>query len=382
MNKIQSSEYTKKYGPIRSWSETVANSILATYSDPKALHNHHPGQWCYQNGFFLNALFTLWQKTKRQDYWDYLVNWVDLFINEGGVFDETKYTRTEYNLDNVLPGRLLIALYQETKVERYKKAAYALMEQLKTQPRTSEGGYWHKKIYPYQMWLDGIYMAELFSVEFANTFNTPRYFDEAVHQITLIHQHTHDPTTGLLYHGWDETKTQVWSHPERGTSPEFWGRAIGWYIMALVDCLDVLPASHAGRNRLITILQNLSTSLATYQHPETGMWYQVLDKSNRSDNWPETSCTAMFAYAFAKGAKKGYLEPTFRVRAEQAYQRLLDQYVYLDQQEHFYMTDIVVVGSLRSNADYEYYVTSDRRTNDFKGVAAFVYASLEIERYE
>ena len=376
---MTSREYILRSGPIRSWGEIVADSVLATYPDPKDLHNHHPGEWVYQNGFFVNALFALWQKTGKQTYWQYLVNWVDLFINQEGEFDPAKYQQAAYNLDNILPGRLLFALYRETGSERYKTAAYALKEQIDTQPRTTEGGYWHKLIYPNQMWLDGIYMAELFSVEFAQTFNEPYYFDEAVHQITLIYQHTHDPHTGLLYHGWDESKTQVWAHPERGTSPEFWGRAIGWYAMALVDCLDLLPTDHAGHDRLLSILQHLAASLAVYQHPETGMWYQVLDKRERPDNWPEISCTAMFAYAFAKGVSKGYLDPVFRTKAEQAYQRLIDQYVLFDQEGRFYLTDIVSVGSLRSNADYEYYVTTDRRTNDFKGVAAFLYASLELD---
>jgi unsaturated rhamnogalacturonyl hydrolase len=216
-------------------------------------------------------------------------------------------------------------------------------------------------------------------VEFARAFDAPHYFDEAVHQITLMYRHTHDPKTGLLYHGWDETKTQVWAYPERGTSPEFWGRAIGWYSMALVDCLDYLPAEHSGRPKIIDIFQNLAASIATYQDPNSGLWYQVLDKGDRPDNWHETSCSAMFAYAFAKGVRKGYLDSTFRECTEKAYQGLVSHYVYLDEKGHFYLTDTVKVGSLRSKADYEYYVSTERRTNDFKGVAAFLYASLEME---
>jgi rhamnogalacturonyl hydrolase YesR/polygalacturonase len=364
---------------VHSWAGKVADSILTTYPNPKTLHNHHPGEWCYQNGFFVNALFALWQKTKCQDYWQYLMNWVDVFVTDDGVIDEQKYKREKYNLDNILPGRLLISLYQETQDEKYRKAALYLMEQLKKHPRTSEGGYWHKQIYPYQMWLDGIYMAELFSVEFARTFDAPHYFDEAAHQIILIHSHTYDPKTGLLYHGWDETKTQVWAHPERGTSPEFWGRAIGWYTMALAECLDILPEKHPRRKTLVEIFQNLANSVAHYQDPQTGLWYQVLDKGDRPDNWHETSCTAMFAYAFARGVRKGYLDDSFREQAEQAYQGLIDHYVYLDENGYFYLTDTVKVGSLCSKADYEYYVTTERRVNDFKGVSAFLYASLEME---
>jgi unsaturated rhamnogalacturonyl hydrolase len=373
-------DYTAQYGELQtSWAEKIADAVMATYPEPKDLHEYHPGRWVYQNGIFINALFQLWQKIKRQEYFKYIVDWVDIFINENGVFDARKYNPEAYTLDNILPGRILIPLYQETHQEKYKNAALALIHQLRKQPRTSEGGYWHKLVYPYQMWLDGIYMGDLFSVEFARAFDEPEWFDEAVRQITLIHEKTHDPNTGLLYHGWDETKSKVWAHPERGTSPEFWGRALGWYTVALVECLEVLPEEHSGREAVLTILKNLAKSLIKYQHPETGMWYQVLDKLERPDNWPETSCTSMFAYALAKGVRKGYLAPEYRAQAEKAYRHLLDEYLYLDQEGNFYLTGIVTVGSLRDNADYDYYVTSEQRTNDFKGVGAFLYLCLEME---
>lgn len=362
-----------------SWAGAVADSVLSTYPNPRDLHNHHPGEWVYQNGFFVNALFALWQRTRTPAYWQYLVDWVDLFVDGDGRFDPAAYQPDAYNLDNILPGRLLLSLYRETGAVRYKRAARQLAQQLDKQPRTCEGGYWHKQIYPYQMWLDGIYMAEVFSVEFAATFHEPCYFDEAAHQIMLIHRHTHDPHTGLLYHGWDETRTQVWAHPERGTSPEFWGRAVGWYVMALVDCLEVLPSAQPGRPKLLSILQELAASVARYQDADTGLWYQVLDKADRPDNWTETSCTAMFAYAFAKGVRLGYLDGGFRSYAQAAYRGLLDEYVTLDAQGRFALHETVSVGTLRSEGDYAYYVSTPRRTNDFKGVAAFLYASLELE---
>jgi unsaturated rhamnogalacturonyl hydrolase len=372
-------DYTARYGALqKTWAEIVADSVLAAYPDPKDLHDYHPGRWVYQNGLFINALFALWQKTKRQEYFHYIVKWVDLFIDEDGVFDTQTYTPGAYVLDSILPGRVLIALYNETRQDKYRNAAQALIEQLRTQPRTSDGGYWHKQIYPNQMWLDGIYMADLFSVEFARTFGQPEWFDEAVHQITLIHQHTHDPETGLLYHGWDETKTRIWAHPERGTSPEFWGRAVGWYVMALVDCLEVLPKDHRGRGGVLSILRSLAAGLARYQHPDTGAWYQVLDKREQADNWPETSCTVMIATAFAKGVRLGFLDPSYQARAQHAYRYVVEQCVHFDQDGQCYLTGIVTVGSLRENADYNYYVTSQQRTNDFKGIGAFLYASLEI----
>ncbi len=373
-------DYAAQYGELRKpWAETIADSVLATYPNPNDLHDYHPGRWVYQNGIFINALFQLWQKTERPEYFQYIVDWVDIFIDENGVFDPRKYNPEVYTLDNILPGRILISLYQETGREKYKIAAQALIQQLQNQPKTSEGGYWHKQVYPYQMWLDGIYMADLFSSEFARALDEPQWFDEAVHQITLIYAKTLDPATGLLYHGWDETKTQIWAHPERGTSPEFWGRALGWYTVALVEALEVLPDHHDGCQAVLTILNNLAVSLVKCQHPDTGMWYQVLDKRDRPDNWPETSCTTMFAYAFAKAARKGYVTPEYRAYADKAYQYMLNECLYLDQHGDFYLTGIVTVGSLRDNADYDYYVTSPQRTNDFKGVGAFLYLCLEME---
>ena len=376
---MTSYDYIEQYGPIESWAEIVADSILATYPEPKDLHDHHPGEWVYQNGLFINALFALWQKTGRREYFQYVVDWVNVFIDEAGNFRPGKYHPEEFRLDDILPGRVLIALYAQTKLDKYKRAALTLLRQLQQQPRTTEGGYWHKQIYPNQMWLDGIYMADLFSMEIARDFDKPEFFNEAVHQIMLMHRHAHDPQTGLLYHGWDENKTQVWAHLERGTSPEFWGRAIGWYMMALVDGLDILPPQHQGRDELVDILHSLADSVAGYQDSESALWYQVVNRGDREDNWIETSCSAMFAYAFAKGARLGYLGSNYRERAETAYRNLIERYVRFDKEKRWYLTEIVCVGSLRSQADYEYYVTTARRDNDFKGVGAFLYLCIEME---
>ncbi|GAK53583.1 hypothetical protein U14_04849 [Candidatus Moduliflexus flocculans] len=374
-------DYRARYGELKkTWAEIVADSVLATYPHPKDLHVYHPEKWVYQNGFFINALFALWQKTRRQAYFDYIVRWVDLFVAEDGQFKPGKYWQEEYALDNILPGRILIALYRETGAAKYQRAAGILMDQLKNQPRTSDGGYWHKQRYPYQMWLDGIYMADVFSVEFAKVFKQPEHFDDAIHQIRLMYQRAHDPRTGLLFHGWDERKTQVWAHPERGASPEIWGRAVGWYLMALVDCLESLPAEHAERAAVLRILQEVAQSVAACQDAETGLWHQVLDKRDRLDNWLETSCSAMFVYAFAKGVRLGYLDASFSAQAQRAYQSLLDRHIFLDARQRVTMTGVVSVGTLRSTGDYEYYVSSEQRLNDFKGLAAFLYASMECDR--
>jgi unsaturated rhamnogalacturonyl hydrolase len=277
----------------------------------------------------------------------------------------------------------LLYLYQNSKEEKYKKAADTLADQMLNQPKTKDGGYWHKLSYPHQMWLDGVYMGDVFNCQYAATFNKLVFYDEAVHQIELIYNHTIDSVTGLLYHGWDESVNDVWSDPVRGTSPEFWGRGMGWYMMALVDVLDYLPANHPKRTKIITILNKTSEALAKVQDANTYLWYQVLDKGYRPDNWIETSCSAMFAYAFAKGAIKGYLPGEYLQKAEDAFNSMINEYVYFDSEGRFYLTETVYVGTLNfknSDGSYNYYVNVDRRINDFKGVSAFLYLSMALDK--
>ncbi len=365
---------------MKPMAKRVAGSVLAGYPDPRDLNLRG---WDYHNGFFLSSLFELWERDKDAKYLKYIRDWVDLYVDEAGRIDEKAYKKAERQLDDILPGRLLVSLYRLTGEEKYRKAAFYLTDQLREQPRTGDGGYWHKNVYPHQMWLDGIYMASLFSIEFAEAFKEPRSFDEACHQIALVYRHTFDSKTGLLYHGWDESRTQVWANAETGASPEFWGRAIGWYAMALVDSLDKLPKDHAKRGELINILKSLASSLARHQDAKTGLWYQIIDKGERSDNWHETSASSMFVYALAKGARMGYIDARYLDAAKKAYQGILNNHVYTDQAGRFYLTGTAWIGTLNpkvSKGDYDSYVKTARQLNDIKGVAAFLWASLEMER--
>jgi unsaturated rhamnogalacturonyl hydrolase len=233
------------------------------------------------------------------------------------------------------------------------------------------------------MWLDGIFMGDVFSMQYANAYKQPQGYDEAVHQIKLIYQHTADLATGLLYHGWDESRNPVWAHPQRGTSPEFWGRAIGWYLFALIECLDYLPADHPERKDIIKIFQDVSASVKNYQDVKTNLWYQVIDKGNQPGNWIETSCSAMFTYAFAKGNHQGFLDATYLSSAQQAYQSLLDGYVFIDDHGNFHFDRTVKIGTLNtktSKGDFQYYITTECRIDDYKGLAALLFASMELGR--
>lgn len=373
--------YIAAKGEPHKWSEVVAKSILATYPNPADLEIFSAGKWSYTNAFFLNALSELQTRDKNQEYFNYLKSWADLFINDKGQINPSKYEREIFELDNIPPGRLLMYLYQQTHDERYRKATDELIDQLNQQPRTSEGGFWHKKVYTNQMWLDGIYMADVFLAQYASMFKQEKYVDEAAKQMELMYKHALDTKTGLLYHGWDESKNKVWANPETGASPEFWGRAVGWYIMALVDGLDYFPANHPRREALLKIFKDLSLSLTHYQD-KTGMWYQVLDKGDKPGNWLESSGTAMIAYAYAKGYLKGYLGAEYLNKAKKAFDGLKKNEIYFDDQGRFYLNGTVKVGTLNvrvSKGDFNYYVGVDRRMNDFKGVAAFMYLAIALE---
>lgn len=366
---------------INNWSERIFESSLNFYPDPRQFTIISPGEWTYEHGMFLNAGYELWQRTQNPRYLHYIKSWVDLFLTPEGKIMEEEYDVAQYRLDDILPGRLCLFLYEQTGDIRYKTAADQLIDHLEHQPVTTEGGYWHKQIYPHQMWLDGIYMADIFSMQYGKMFNEPKWFDEASRQIQLISNHTLDPVTGLMYHGWDESRNPVWANPVTGASPAFWGRAIGWYFMAVIDCLDYLPESHPSRQSIIGIFRNLAASIAKYQDDNTKLWYQVIDKGDQPGNWIETSCSSMFAYGFAKGANKGLLDASYRQRAQDAFDALIRNYTWYDGNGNLYFDQTVKVGTLNpkvSKGDYEYYIGGEKRINDYKGLGALLYASLEM----
>jgi unsaturated rhamnogalacturonyl hydrolase len=258
------------------------------------------------------------------------------------------------------------------------------MKQLDTQPRTSEGGFWHKKIYPYQMWLDGIYMVAPFYVQYADRFKEPGGFDDAAHQILLIERHTRDPKTGLYYHAWDESKMQKWANPQTGCSPHFWGRAMGWYAMAIADVLDFLPASHRTWDRIVTIFARMIHALMLVQDKNTGLWYQVLDRGGDEGNYTEASASCMFVYALAKGIRKGYLASKCLEAAQSGYAGIIKHFVEVDDHGQVNLMRTChtagLGGKQQRDGSYGQYVGEPIVTNDPKGVGAFLLAGVEMER--
>lgn len=340
--------------------------------------------WEYDNGLMLRGCEQLGLKQGDARYLDYVKKSVDRLVRADGSIKG--YKLEDYTLDNINSGKLLFALLARAtdakERERYTKALQLLRSQLKNQPRTSDGGFWHKKIYPSQMWLDGLYMAAPFMAQYAATFNESALYDDAVKQVVLMEQHLRDAKTGLLYHGWDESKQQRWASSVSGTSPEFWGRSLGWYAMGLVDLLDYLPEKHAKRAEVLGVLQRLATALAAVQDKQRGVWWQVLDKPAAARNYREASATAMFSYALAKAVRRGWLDSAkFGPVAERAYAGLLKEFVSTDAQGNVELRGVCKVAGLGGNpyrdGSYEYYVSTDIASNDPKGLGAFILASVE-----
>ncbi len=356
------------------WSVRTADSVIKRRAPKSA-------EWHYENGVILKAIEQVWLKTGDSRYWDFIKETLDRFITPDG--EILTYSLVEYNFDLVNLGKLLFPVYRQTGDPRYKRAIDLLREQIRWQPRTTDGGFWHKHIYPYQMWLDGIYMASPFYAEFGRTFNEPAAFDDVAHQIILIEKRTRDVKTGLLYHAWDESKKQRWADPETGRSRFFWGRAIGWYAMAIVDDLDYFPPAHAKCGEIIAILQRLVDALEKVQDQSTGAWYQILDLPDRPGNYLEASATCMFAYAIAKAIRKGYLDQKHLATAQRAYQGILDRFIQVDAlglvNLHWTCGGAGLGGTPYRDGSFEYYIGERIVTNDYKGVGPFIMASVEME---
>jgi unsaturated rhamnogalacturonyl hydrolase len=355
---------------------------LSEQAAATAMSLNPPSKWTYDHGLVLKGIERVYTTTNNKQYLDFIQHSIDHFVSDDGSI--RTYSINEYNLDHILPGRNLLFLYKTTGQEKYRKAAALLREQLKTHPRTSEGGFWHKKIYPSQMWLDGLYMGEPFYAEYAATFHEDAAFDDIAKQFILMERHSRDDKTGLLYHGWDESKQQRWANPSTGRSPNFWGRAMGWYAMALVDVLDYFPQKHPQRAELIAILNRVARAIAKYQDARSGLWYQVLDKGGAQGNYLESSAACMFVYALAKGVRNGYLPASYKKTADDGYRGIQREFVKYDANGRFNLAGTVSVAGLGGNpyrdGSYEYYLSEKVVTNDPKGIGAFLLAATELEK--
>jgi unsaturated rhamnogalacturonyl hydrolase len=361
------------------WSVKMTDAVIAR-NDSLVNYLGKAPKYEYDLAFLASAIDKLGKTDAK--YSEYAKAYIDYFVLEDGKINGHKLE--DYNIDRVRPGLNMLELYARTGEEKYKTAIETLVNQMENQPRTKSGGFWHKKIYPYQMWLDGIYMGSPFLARYAKDFNQPKWFDEVTFQIQEIYRETLDEKNGLLYHAWDESREQRWCNPETGQSKHFWSRAEGWYVMAIVDVLDYLPENHKDRVAIIGILNNVCAALLKVQDEKTGLWYQVLDMGGKEGNYLEASGTAMFIYTFAKGAKNGYLDKKYLEIAGKAFDSMITVMVKTGDDGLPALTNTCGACGLGGNpyreADYNYYITEKQVENDQKGVAPFILAAIELNK--
>lgn len=363
------------------WSERMALSIMKRHPESYQIDDQKEPKWDYVHGLVLNSFEALYKKTKNRNYYTYIKNYADATIDQNSVV--ASYKLDTYNIDMVTSGSLLFELYATTKDPRYLAVLQQLRKQIEEQPRTASGGFWHKKIYPNQMWLDGLYMGSPFYARYTSVFEGGKQLDDIAKQFELIQQHATDPNTGLLYHAWDESKQMPWANKETGTSPNFWSRSMGWYAMALVDVLDYFPKDHPKQKVLVGYLNQLAVALVKYQD-ESGLWYQVTDKGDKAGNYLESSGSSMFAYAMAKGANKGYLPSKYKAIANKAFDGLTTKLIQVAADGTLTITQACAVAGLGGtpyrDGSYAYYINERKKDNDPKATGPFILAALELNR--
>lgn len=364
-------------------SEQLTLTAMETlFQDTTVLKDAKGPRWSYDMGVVLEGAAQVWRNTGNGDYFKYIQSSMDAYVDKTGII--RTYKSEDFNIDNIKNGRSLLLLYKVTGQQKYLTAATHLYNQLQQQPRTKAGGFWHKKIYPNQMWLDGLYMGEPFYAEYAALMKKDSAFNDIANQFILMEKVSRDTKTGLLYHGYDESRLEKWADPATGKSPNFWGRAMGWYIMALVDVLDNFPKNHPKRAELIAILNRTAIATVKYQDSKSGVWFDIMDMPTRKGNYLESSASSMFVYGLAKGVRKGYLPQSFMAAANKGYAGLKKEFIESAGDERVNLTKTVSVSGLGGKPKYrdgsfEYYISEKVITNDPKGVGSFICAAAEME---
>lgn len=375
-------------------TDDATQDLISVKMACSVMYRYKPEQmlWHYEHGLVLQGIYTVGKKYNLPELTVWVKNMYDTKIQADGSI--LTYKKDEFNLDQINPGKVLFDLYAETGEERYRAAIETLQNQLRKHPRTNSGGFWHKKIYPWQMWLDGLYMQGPFYARYAAQFGNTGDFEDVVHQFELVFSHTRDADTGLLYHAWDESCSQLWADSDTGCSPHFWGRAMGWFCMAVLDVLDWIPSSddyQILRDRMIAIAQKLVEPVLSFQDTESGLWYQVLDMGMREKNYQETSASAMFVYFLYKFCRNslplplGVEQDTVLAAADKGFKGLCAR-LSSDKDHNLHLSGICSVAGLGGNpyrdGSYDYYVKEPVVDDDFKGVGPFIYAALEAEAYQ
>lgn len=328
----------------------------------------------YQKGVFLCGMERLYQFTGDERYFEYIKSWVDNYVDEKGSLKHAKLDK----LDDLKSVILLFELYEITRDERYKKvldATISLYEKWKT---NEYGGFWHMDKFPNQMWLDGLYMACPNLVLYGVKFGKKECLEIAHHQMKLMWDNMRNERTGLLYHCWDPTKAEAWADPITGLSPEFWGRAIGWYVVTLFDVASYLPDSYEKKKEFINNGVELIKSVIAYRDAETKKWFQVVNRGKDPDNWVETSCSCLFTYAICKGINEGYLDESFKQTAQECYQGIINDVQIRDGK---IWLDRICIGT-GVKASYDLYLKRPTQVNNLHGMGTFVLMCTEYAKLD
>ncbi|MFH6942913.1 glycoside hydrolase family 105 protein [Flavobacterium sp. FlaQc-50] len=363
------------------WSERTALTVLRNYPNAWQLDGNDKPKWDYKMGFVLSGFEKLFQKTNDKKYLNYIKDYVDERIDSSGSIK--KYDVKEYNIDYLSPAKLLFNLYEVTKDSRYLKLLGQFRNQLESQPRTASGGFWHKQIYPNQMWIDGLYMAEPFYTQFTMKYEKGKSLDDIAKQFELVQNHIVDKQTGLVYQAWDESKEIGWANKLTGTSPTIWGRGIGWYMLALTETLDYFPKSHPKYKVLVAYLNQIAKNANEYKSAE-GLWYQVADKPQLFGNYVEPSASAMVIYAFAKGANKGYLASSYKRTAQKSFDSFVKEFVKVNKAGEVNIlnvsSNVGLGGKPFRDGTNEYYLTAKTKENGAIGIGAFLLSVIELDK--
>lgn len=367
----------------QKWSQQLAITAMSIWKDSFALEGDKVAKWRYDQGVILKGIEGIWNATGEKKWFDYIQKSMDFYVQEDGSIKG--YKRDEFNIDHLNNGKVILLLYRVTGKEKYRRAAELLRSQLKEHPRTSQGGFWHKEIYPYQMWLDGLYMGQPFYAEYAVLFHEDTAFNDIARQFILMERNSRDDKTGLLYHGWDESRQQQWADKTTGRSPNVWGRALGWYGMAMVDVLDHFPTNHPGRDSIIQILNRFAQAVVSVQDSSTGLWYDVPNKPSEPKNYFEASASSMLVYTLAKGVRNGYLPSPYLQSARKGYDGIVKRFIKKEAgQVNLHGTVAVsgLGGKPYRDGSFAYYMSEPVIINDPKGMGAFIHAAVELEMLE
>jgi len=382
----QSSNSEKKVPLNLKWSERMMLSEMHRFPEAWMLDFSKTPKWTYPTAIVLDGAEKLYAKTGKKEYYNYISEFGEKLIQEDGTI--ITYELDKYNIDMLNSGNVLLYLYEKEKKEKYMKALQTLRLQIDGQPRTKEGSFWHKKIYPYQVWLDGLYMGMPFYTHYTKDFvkgaDAAKAYDDILLQFDSVQEHLLDKKTGLLYHAWDESKKEAWADKETGLSQNFWGRAMGWYGMAMVDVLDYLPKDHPGRARLISYIKSYTDAIIKVQDKNNGLWYQVLNKAGEKGNYTEATASSMFVYTIIKSVNNGYLPKSYKTYAKKGYDGIIKNLITVDENGVVNLNKCCAVAGLGGkpyrDGSYEYYINEEIRSNDAKGTGPFILASLEFEK--